>query len=84
MEGYTLALDFPVSPELFPFLTELDQKVQQAGGRIYLAKDARMSPEVFASTYGEKLSTFQKILARLLPGKSFQSALSQRLQLIQS
>lgn len=84
MEGYTLALDFPVSPELFPFLTELDQKVQQAGGRIYLAKDARMSPEIFASTYGEKLSTFQKILARLLPGKSFQSALSQRLQLIQS
>jgi len=46
--GVTLALDFPISGQkTYDLLTELDRVVIDAGGAIYPAKDARMSPEVF-------------------------------------
>lgn len=50
-EGYTLALDFPVRDDLFPFLDELDALVLQHKGRLYLSKDARMKPHVFWEGY---------------------------------
>jgi len=50
-EGVTLALDFPNVPRSFALLTELDELVKRAGGRIYPAKDARMSPSHFQSFY---------------------------------
>jgi NAD(P)-dependent dehydrogenase (short-subunit alcohol dehydrogenase family) len=43
MEGYTLSLDLHVTDELFPLLAEIDRAVTAAGGRLYLAKDARQS-----------------------------------------
>ena len=43
MEGYTLALDFKITSTLLTVLDELDQIVSELGGRIYLAKDCRMS-----------------------------------------
>lgn len=51
IEGYTLALDFPVSPRLFGFLDKLDRIVLDHGGRLYLAKDARMDKETFRRGY---------------------------------
>ncbi|WP_224997457.1 FAD-binding oxidoreductase [Cesiribacter sp. SM1] len=51
MEGYTLALDFPVCDGLFPFLDELDELVHELGGRIYLSKDARMKSSMFFRGY---------------------------------
>ena len=51
MEGYTLALDFPIKAKLFPFLDELDSIVTDHGGRLYLAKDVRMSKKVFRKGY---------------------------------
>lgn len=51
MEGYTLALDFKIQKRLFPFLDELDHIVLDHGGRLYLAKDVRMSREVFRRSY---------------------------------
>lgn len=50
-EGYSLALDFKINDKLFPFLNELDQVVTDHGGRLYLSKDVRMSPEVFKKSY---------------------------------
>ncbi len=43
MEGYTLALDFPVNRRSLALLDELDRITIDHGGRFYLAKDARMS-----------------------------------------
>ncbi len=51
MKGYTLALDFMVRPGLFKLLDELDRIVVDHGGRIYLAKDARMPAEMLEAGY---------------------------------
>ena len=52
MEGSTLALDFPIrGPSTFALLDRLDAIVVEAGGRIYPAKDARMSSETFRHGY---------------------------------
>lgn len=51
MEGYTLALDFKIQKGVFELLDELDKIVLDLGGRLYLAKDARMSVEFFKKTY---------------------------------
>jgi hypothetical protein len=50
--GTTLALDFPNGgPDVFRLLDRLDAIVAEAGGAIYPAKDARMSPAVFRGGY---------------------------------
>lgn len=50
--GVTLALDFPNHGARTHALFErLDNIVRQAGGRIYLAKDARMPRDLFESGY---------------------------------
>jgi len=51
MEGYTLALDFKIQPRLFPLMEELDRMLLDHGGRLYLAKDVRMSRKTFQAGY---------------------------------
>ncbi|QYO65879.1 FAD-dependent oxidoreductase [Leptolyngbya sp. 7M] len=57
MKGYTLALDFKVSERVFSLLDKLDRIVADLGGRVYLAKDARMNAEVFGQTYKKQVSS---------------------------
>lgn len=50
--GVTLALDFPNCGEkTLRLFQQLDVIVREAGGRLYPAKDARMSAELFAAGY---------------------------------
>jgi FAD/FMN-containing dehydrogenase len=50
--GITLALDFPIRPEVsFDLLERLAQITMEHGGRMYSAKDARMTPTQFQSFY---------------------------------
>ena len=50
--GVTLALDFPArGPATLELLERLDAIVRDAGGAIYPAKDARMSPETFRGSF---------------------------------
>lgn len=80
MEGYTLALDFPASPAVFSLLLELDAIVADHGGRLYLAKDARMGASMLALGY-PRLETFRALRRRIDPRGKFSSLLSQRLGL---
>jgi FAD/FMN-containing dehydrogenase len=80
LEGYTLALDIAVKPDLFPFLDALDKIVVKAGGRLYLAKDARQSRETFeASNPG--LERFREVRRTVDPSGRMSSRLSRRLGL---
>lgn len=50
--GTTLALDFPnTGPGLFRLLARLDRIVDEAGGALYAAKDARMPADSFQRAY---------------------------------
>ena len=62
MEGYSLALDFKIEKGLFELLDRLDEIVLEYGGRIYLAKDVRVSKETFEKGYPniEKFRAFRK------------------------
>lgn len=53
LEGYTLALDFKKKKGLIEFLNELDTIVAHYRGRVYLAKDGRMSKTFFEKGYPE-------------------------------
>jgi hypothetical protein len=80
-EGYTLALDFPLKPALFPLLDQLDERVVHYGGRLYLAKDVRMPRRMLESGYPE-LEHFKQLLATLpVSATRWQSLQSQRLRL---
>ncbi|MFG3495274.1 FAD-binding protein [Streptomyces sp. NPDC047928] len=81
MPGWTLALDIPASLSgLGAFLDELDEDVAAAGGRVYLAKDARLRPELLPAMY-PRLPDFLALRARLDPGSVFTSDLARRLAL---
>jgi decaprenylphospho-beta-D-ribofuranose 2-oxidase len=76
--GFTLTLDFKITPKLFPFLNELDARVAQYNGRVYLTKDVRMSPEFFLNSYPQAQAFIKKI-NQINPNGFFSSLQSQRL-----
>ena len=81
MPGWTLALDFPTrTPWLDQLLSELDEMVLQAGGRLYLAKDSRVPADLMRRMY-PRLDDFRKVRADVDPAGVFASDLSRRLGL---
>jgi len=80
VEGFTLALDFPVRDGLFRFLDELDQIVLQYGGRLYMSKDARMKPEILFKGY-PRIEEFKSIVRKYNPTNKLSSVQSERLLL---
>ena len=80
LAGYTLALDFKLDSGLFTLLDELDHMVLDYGGRIYLAKDCRMSEATFKRSY-PLWETFQEVRQRYGAVPHFQSLQAQRLGL---
>ena len=80
LNGYSLAMDFKNEKSLFPLLSELDEIVLAHGGRLYLAKDARMSEDVFKKSY-VNWEKFQAIKSQVDPHNVFASLQSSRLGL---
>lgn len=60
MDGFTLALDVPVGRRSLDLLEEIDRVVTGAGGRLYLAKDARQSRATFEAGY-PNLGAFREL-----------------------
>lgn len=79
--GWTLAADVPAGISgLAAVLDELDELVADAGGRLYLAKDSRQSPDMFARTY-PRLTQWQRTRDQMDPKGIFKSDLARRLSL---
>jgi decaprenylphospho-beta-D-ribofuranose 2-oxidase len=82
MPGWTLAVDVPAATsDLAVTLDRLDRTVVEAGGRIYLAKDARVAPELLPLMY-PRLAEWGAVRDRLDPGGVLQSDLGRRLGLV--
>lgn len=79
--GFTLALDLPIRDKgLFSLLDKLDHIVLQHGGRVYLAKDARLSSVSFKTMY-PRFEEWLKIKQTIDPTNRFRSSMSRRLNI---
>jgi FAD/FMN-containing dehydrogenase len=84
VDGFSLALDFPVSPrrraELWAMVRELAGPVVDAGGRFYPAKDAALPAALYRDTFRDgQLARLAELKARLDPDRTLRSGLADRL-----
>jgi FAD/FMN-containing dehydrogenase len=84
VDGFSLALDFPVvgkrREELWAMVRDLAVPVVAAGGRFYPAKDAILTAELYRATFaGRQLDRFAEIKAELDPDRRLRTALGDRL-----
>jgi decaprenylphospho-beta-D-ribofuranose 2-oxidase len=80
--GWSLALDFPAAgTALAAVLDDIDERVADAGGRVYLVKDSRLRPDLVEAMY-PRLRRWQEIRAVLDPQRMMVSDLARRLRLV--
>lgn len=80
--GFTLALDLPWRGERTErLLRSLDEVVLAAGGRVYLAKDARLAPDAVEAMY-PGLDAWRAVKRRVDPENRFGSDLARRVGLV--
>ena len=80
MQGWNVALDFPNRPGVNEFLNELDKRAMEFGGRVYTAKDSRVSAESFHRMY-PRIDEWISVRRRIDPNRVFMSDMGRRLEL---
>jgi decaprenylphospho-beta-D-ribofuranose 2-oxidase len=81
MPGWTLTVDLPIEAGLDRLCDALDEQVVAAGGRVYLAKDSRLSAATFRRMY-PRLEEFLAMRRKVDPNGIFNSDLARRLELV--
>ncbi|WP_026303809.1 FAD-binding oxidoreductase [Jongsikchunia kroppenstedtii] len=79
-KGWNVCLDFPIKRGLHEFLTDMDQRVMEMGGRLYTAKDSRTTAENFAKMYPQ-LDEWKAVRTAIDPNNVFVSDMARRLEL---
>ncbi|HXX66495.1 MAG TPA: FAD-binding oxidoreductase [Polyangiaceae bacterium] len=82
-EGYTFAIDFPIRNSTRRILKRLDAMVLDAGGRIYLGKDAYVDATTFRAMYPQ-IDRWLAVKAKYDPHGIFTSDLGRRVGLAQA
>ena len=80
MPGWNVCVDFPIKAGLGEFLDDLDRRVMEFGGRLYLAKESRTSAEDFHAMY-PGMEGWLKTRNAIDPNGVFASDMSRRLEL---
>jgi decaprenylphospho-beta-D-ribofuranose 2-oxidase len=84
LQGWTLALDLPRAADgLLGALERCDERVAEAGGRVYLSKDARLSAEMTQAMY-PRLGEWRQVRGQLDPDGLWQSDLGLRTGLLET
>lgn len=84
LAGWTLTMDLPhAAPGLQAALDRCDELVAEAGGRVYLTKDARMKPDALSAMY-PRLGEWRAIRDLIDPHGLWRSDLALRLGLMSS
>ena len=80
MPGWNICVDFPIKPGLHEFVTELDRRVLEFGGRLYLAKESRTTAETFHAMY-PRIDEWISVRREVDPTGVFMSDMARRLEL---
>ncbi|MFH5208527.1 FAD-binding protein [Antrihabitans sp. NCIMB 15449] len=78
--GWNICVDFPIKAGLNEFVTELDRRVLEFGGRLYTAKDSRTTAETFHAMY-PRIDEWIKVRRTVDPTGVFMSDMARRLEL---
>lgn len=81
MAGWNVAMDFPNKPGVNEFLNELDDRVMKFGGRVYTAKDSRVSAQRFHTMY-PLIDEWIAVRRKADPNGVFASDMARRLELL--
>ncbi|WP_333617776.1 FAD-binding oxidoreductase [Dietzia sp.] len=81
MEGWNVCVDFPINSRLNEFVSYLDRRVMSMGGRLYTAKDSRVSAATFREMYPET-EDWISVRRRVDPNGVFMSDMGRRLELV--
>ena len=79
--GWNVCVDFPIKAGLSEFVTELDRRVLQFGGRLYTAKDSRTTADTFHAMY-PRIDEWIAVRRKVDPDAVFASDMARRLELL--
>jgi decaprenylphospho-beta-D-ribofuranose 2-oxidase len=79
--GWNVCVDFQIKAGLNEFLNELDDRVMEFGGRVYTAKDSRVSADNFHAMY-PRIDEWIAVRRKVDPTGVFVSDMARRLELL--